>query len=247
LPKQAEEDKRKVTKSTKSTRSKTASSKNSKAEKPAETKAVAAASAKKTASKQTASRKTASSKAAAKSKTSKTLSPSAARKSAKSPKAATKTAKASKTKTAAKAKDKVDKAAKPSRKTKKTTAVVDEYSDEYSPKFLNEMKEMLLQMRGKLLEDVTKSVKSESDYLRFDVGDFYDHASNERDRELTLTLSDRERDKLVLIEDALRRINDGTYGYCEMTGDKVGEGRLRAMPFTTLSVEAQDELERSGG
>lgn len=116
--------------------------------------------------------------------------------------------------------------------------------DEYDPSFLEEMKENLAQMRKELLKDVLRSVKEESDHLRFDVGDFYDHASEDRQRELALTLSNRERNKLVHIDAALKRIDEGTYGFCEVTGEKIGEERLRAMPFTTLSIEAQEEMER---
>jgi RNA polymerase-binding protein DksA len=117
---------------------------------------------------------------------------------------------------------------------------------EYSKEFLKEMKRMLLKMREELLEDVTRSVKEESNHLRFDVGDFYDHASEDRQRELALTLSNRERDKLTLIEQALKRVSEGSYGICEITGEKIGEERLRALPFTMLSVEAQEEIEKGG-
>ena len=117
---------------------------------------------------------------------------------------------------------------------------------EYSKEFLKEMKRMLLKMREELLEDVTRSVKEESNHLRFDVGDFYDHASEDRQRELALTLSNRERDKLTLIEQALKRVGEGSYGICEITGEKIGEERLRALPFTMLSVEAQEEIEKGG-
>lgn len=103
---------------------------------------------------------------------------------------------------------------------------------------------MLQEMRKSLLKDVSRSVKEESNHLRFDVGDFYDHASEDRQRELALTLSNREREKLVLIDEALKRIDEGTYGICEVTGEKIGEERLRAMPFTRLSIEAQEEMER---
>ncbi|MGH7885124.1 MAG: TraR/DksA family transcriptional regulator [Thermodesulfobacteriota bacterium] len=116
--------------------------------------------------------------------------------------------------------------------------------DEYNLSFLEEMKAMLVQMRRELLKDVIRSVKEESDHLRFDVGDFYDHASEDRQRELALTLSNRERNKLIQIDDSLKRIEDGSYGFCEVTGEKIGEERLRAMPFTTLSIEAQEEMER---
>lgn len=114
----------------------------------------------------------------------------------------------------------------------------------YTKKFLKDMALMLKQMRKELLKDVTRSIKEESDHLRFNVGDFYDHASEERQRELALTLSNRERNKLSLIDDALKRIESGEYGFCEVTGEKIGEERLMALPFTTLSIEAQEEIER---
>ncbi len=108
----------------------------------------------------------------------------------------------------------------------------------------DEMRDMLLQMRKELLEDVSQTVKAESDYLRFDVGDFYDHASSDRDRELSLTLTDRERDKLRLIDEALSKINDGSYGICESCGDEIGEDRLRAMPLAKLCLSCKIDLER---
>lgn len=117
-------------------------------------------------------------------------------------------------------------------------------SRKYTKKFLNQMTVMLKEMREELLEDVTRSMKEESDHLRFNVGDFYDHASEDRQRELALTLSNRERSKLHQIDDALKRIESGEYGFCEVTGEKIGEERLIAMPFTKLSVEAQEEIER---
>lgn len=106
------------------------------------------------------------------------------------------------------------------------------------------MTAMLKEMRKELLEDVNRSIKEESDHLRFNVGDFYDHASEDRQRELALTLSNRERSKLHQIGDALKRIENGEYGFCEVTGEKIGEERLVALPFTKLSVEAQEEIER---
>lgn len=117
-------------------------------------------------------------------------------------------------------------------------------SRKYAKRFLSRMTKMLTEMRKELLKDVVRSMREESDHLRFNVGDFYDHASEDRQRELALTLSNRERDKLQQIDDALKRIESGEYGFCEVTGEKIGEERLMAMPFTKLSVEAQEEIER---
>ncbi|MGQ0793246.1 MAG: TraR/DksA family transcriptional regulator [Deltaproteobacteria bacterium] len=108
------------------------------------------------------------------------------------------------------------------------------------------IKDMLLQMRRELIKEVSQSIRNESDYLRFDVGDFYDHASNDRDRELSLMITDRDRGKLVQIDEALRKIEDGSYGVCDICGDDVGEDRLRAMPFAKLCLSCQIDLERQG-
>ena len=108
----------------------------------------------------------------------------------------------------------------------------------------DEVYNMLLQMRKDLLRGVSQSIKEESDHLRFDVGDFYDHASNDRDRELALVLTDREREKLQLVEVALKRIEEGTYGICEVCGDEIDKDRLMVMPFTKLCLSCQEDLER---
>lgn len=108
----------------------------------------------------------------------------------------------------------------------------------------DEIKLMLLQMRKELLQDVSQSMRAESDHLKFDIGDFYDHASTDRDRELALMLADREREKLTLVDDALKRIENGTYGICESCEEDIDKERLAAMPFTKLCLSCQEDLER---
>jgi DnaK suppressor protein len=110
----------------------------------------------------------------------------------------------------------------------------------------DEIKEMLLQMKKELMQGVVQSIKNESDYLKNDVGDFYDHASNDRDRELALMFTDRERTKLVQIDEALKRIEEGGYGECDNCMDEIGEDRLRVMPFAKLCLSCKIELERHG-
>lgn len=107
-----------------------------------------------------------------------------------------------------------------------------------------EIKAMLLVMRKELLQDVSQSMRSESDLLKHDIGDFYDHASNDRDRELALMLADREREKLTHVDDALKRIELGTYGICESCEEIIEKERLIAMPFTKLCLSCQEDLER---
>lgn len=108
----------------------------------------------------------------------------------------------------------------------------------------DDVKRMLLQMRKELLLEVTQTMRAESDHLKFDIGDFYDHASTDRDRELALMLADREREKLTHVDDALKRIESGTYGICESCEEEIDRERLAAMPFTKLCLSCQEDLER---
>lgn len=74
--------------------------------------------------------------------------------------------------------------------------------------------------------------------------DLNDRASTESDQFLDLRTRDRMRKLIKKIEAALKRIDDGTYGYCEETGEPIGLGRLEARPVTTLCIEAQERHER---
>jgi DnaK suppressor protein len=74
--------------------------------------------------------------------------------------------------------------------------------------------------------------------------DMADRASSESDRALELRTRDRQRKLISKIDAALKRIDDGTYGYCEETGDQITIARLDARPVATLSLEAQEMHER---
>ena len=74
--------------------------------------------------------------------------------------------------------------------------------------------------------------------------DLVDRASSESDRALELRTRDRQRKLISKIDDALRRIEDGSYGYCEETGEPITLARLDARPTATLSLEAQERHER---
>ena len=74
--------------------------------------------------------------------------------------------------------------------------------------------------------------------------DLADRASSETDRAIELRARDRQRKLISKIDSALRRIEDGSYGYCDETGEPIGLGRLDARPIATLSVEAQERHER---
>ena len=74
--------------------------------------------------------------------------------------------------------------------------------------------------------------------------DVADRASSETDRAIELRARDRQRKLICKIDAALRRIEDGSYGYCEETGEPIGLARLDARPIATLSLEAQERHER---
>ncbi len=74
--------------------------------------------------------------------------------------------------------------------------------------------------------------------------DFADRASSETDRSIELRARDRQRKVIAKIDAALARLEDGTYGYCEETGEPISLKRLDARPIATLSIEAQERHER---
>ena len=74
--------------------------------------------------------------------------------------------------------------------------------------------------------------------------DITDRATLETDRSLELRARDRERKLISKIDDALERIKDGSYGFCEETGDPIGIKRLEARPVATMSLDAQERHER---
>ena len=132
----------------------------------------------------------------------------------------------------------------PIKKASKTTKESSS-SKKLSVKFRREMQKILNDMRKSLLEDINNTMKTESNHLKFDVGDFYDNASSDRERELSLSLSQRDRQKLNQIEDALKRLEAKTYGQCLMCKDLISEDRLKVMPFTVYCVACLEEEEAS--
>ena len=89
-------------------------------------------------------------------------------------------------------------------------------------------------------KDTIKGMKAETR----NIPDVADRASEETDRALELRTRDRQRKLISKIESALRRIEDGSYGYCEETGEPISLRRLDARPIATFSVEAQERHER---
>lgn len=110
--------------------------------------------------------------------------------------------------------------------------------------FKTEITQKLQDAKNKILQEVSQKVRSESNILKHEIGDIYDIASNERERELTLMLGDRDREKLSEIEDALERLKDNSYGTCEECGEPIAEPRLKALPSTRVCVECMSKMEK---
>ncbi|WP_018953352.1 RNA polymerase-binding protein DksA [Thioalkalivibrio sulfidiphilus] len=112
-----------------------------------------------------------------------------------------------------------------------------------SPMQLAYFRRKLLQWRDELLDESEETIRN----LRNEEWrepDPNDRASRESDASLELRTRDRYRKLIGKIDAALRRIDDGSYGYCDETGEPIGLARLEARPIATLTVEAQERHER---
>ncbi|MFT4714997.1 MAG: DnaK suppressor protein [Paracoccaceae bacterium] len=122
----------------------------------------------------------------------------------------------------------------------------------YSPlddePFMNErqqefFRQKLTDWKANILEGNRDTIEGMQEGTR-NIPDVADRASEETDRALELRTRDRERKVVSKIDQALRRIDDGSYGYCEDTGEPISLKRLQARPIATLSLEAQERHER---
>jgi len=123
-----------------------------------------------------------------------------------------------------------------------------EYTPNDGEPFMNERQ--LEYFKTKLLtwkEDILRESRETVSHLQTETEnhpDLADRASSETDRSLELRTRDRQRKLISKIDEALRRIEDGVYGYCEETGEPIGLARLQARPIATLGLEAQERHER---
>ena len=129
-----------------------------------------------------------------------------------------------------------------------TVTLPPDYKPSEKETFLNDLqleyfRQKLLQWRMELLEEVneTRTNLKETSLVEPDLGV---RASVEADRSLELRTRDRARKLIPKIDEALARIQDGSYGYCEETNEPSGIKRLEARPIATLSLEAQERHER---
>lgn len=110
--------------------------------------------------------------------------------------------------------------------------------------FLKKQQKSLLEIRRQVLSDISEDTKQGMGVENDDGRDTYDLASDERDRDIGMILSNRDRDKLAQIDGALTRINKGVYGICEECELDIAEDRLKALPFSRLCVICQADKEK---
>ncbi len=124
----------------------------------------------------------------------------------------------------------------------------DDYRPAEDEPFMNDMqveyfRRKLLDWKADLMDDSKSTIEGLQDGTR-NIPDIADRASEETDRALELRTRDRQRKLVAKIDAALRRIEQGEYGYCEVTGDPISLKRLDARPIATMSLEAQERHER---
>ena len=112
-----------------------------------------------------------------------------------------------------------------------------------NPMQLEYFRQRLLHWRAELLDDSNETLSSLQNENLVEP-DLADRATRETDRAIELRTRDRERKLISKIDEALRRIDEGDYGYCEETNEPISLRRLEARPIATLSLEAQERHER---
>ena len=127
-------------------------------------------------------------------------------------------------------------------------SLLKDYIPSENEPFMNDVqveyfRKKLLEWKNSILDETATTIESMKDTTR-NIPDITDRASEETDRALELRTRDRERKLITKIESALRRIENGEYGYCEETGEPISLKRLDARPIATFSLEAQERHER---
>lgn len=110
-------------------------------------------------------------------------------------------------------------------------------------KQLTYFRRKLMDWRSELLDESQETIEHLRDTSNHDVGDEVDRASRESGHTLELRTRDRYRKLQNKIDEALKRIDDGSYGYCDDTGEEIGIKRLDVRPVATLTLEAQERRE----
>ena len=131
---------------------------------------------------------------------------------------------------------------------KQESFLPDDYRPAEDEPFMNDrqleyFRRKLIDWKSDLLADTRDTIEGLQDSTR-NIPDSTDRASEETDRALELRTRDRQRKLVAKIDSALRRIEDGEYGYCEVTGEPISLKRLDDPPIATMSLEAEERHER---
>jgi len=113
-----------------------------------------------------------------------------------------------------------------------------------NPIMLEHFRQKLVAWRSELIHESADTIQNTLQETELQQPDLADRASAETDHALELRTRDRERKLISKINEALQRIEDGEYGFCEETGEPIGVPRLEARPVATLSLEAQERHEK---
>lgn len=107
--------------------------------------------------------------------------------------------------------------------------------------------EVLIKRRDALRKALDGDLSALMDLREQSGGDLVDHALDAAQDEISSQLAEVESRELAQIDNALERIRQGTYGICEVTGKPIPLARLQALPYATMCIEAQREMEKNGG
>ena len=121
---------------------------------------------------------------------------------------------------------------------------MDDKGEFMNPVMLEYFKKKLLDWRAELIRESSDTIKNSLQGEQLQKPDLTDRASAETDHALELRTRDRERKLVKKINQALARIEEGEYGYCEETGEPISVARLDARPVATMTLEAQERHER---
>jgi DnaK suppressor protein len=121
---------------------------------------------------------------------------------------------------------------------------IDDKGEFMNPVMLEYFKKKLMDWRSELLRESSDTIKNSLQGEQLQKPDMTDRASAETDHALELRTRDRERKLVKKINQALQRIEDDEYGYCEDSGDNISIARLDARPVATMTLEAQERHER---
>ena len=121
--------------------------------------------------------------------------------------------------------------------------IFDESEPFMNKRQLDYFRTKLIDWKSSILEESRGTIEGMQKDTR-NIPDAADRASEETDRAIELRTRDRQRKLITKIDAAIRRIDDGSYGYCEETGEPISLKRLDARPIATLSLEAQERHER---